>query len=131
MALGALLYSLYLYFDFAGYCHIAIGTGVFWGIRLPENFNNPYIARNLAVEPVAHHLEPHPARLSLLSTQPLDQALAPPEDLSQNRNHPSARCNFPVSWALARGSDRLRHLWLVARAWTCVSRVTTQQTRGQ
>jgi alginate O-acetyltransferase complex protein AlgI len=45
---SALLYSLYLYFDFAGYCHIAIGTGVFWGIRLPENFNNPYFARNLA-----------------------------------------------------------------------------------
>jgi D-alanyl-lipoteichoic acid acyltransferase DltB (MBOAT superfamily) len=48
MMLGALVYSLYLYFDFAGYCHIAIGTGVFWGIRLPENFNNPYFARNLA-----------------------------------------------------------------------------------
>ncbi|MEA2940432.1 MAG: alginate O-acetyltransferase complex protein AlgI [Bradyrhizobium sp.] len=48
MIFGALIYSLYLYFDFSGYCHIAIGTGVFWGIRLPENFNNPYIARNLA-----------------------------------------------------------------------------------
>jgi D-alanyl-lipoteichoic acid acyltransferase DltB (MBOAT superfamily) len=48
LASGALIYSLYLYFDFAGYCHIAIGTGVFWGIRLPENFNNPYLARNLA-----------------------------------------------------------------------------------
>ena len=45
---AAMIYSLYLYFDFSGYCHIAIGTGVFWGIRLPENFNNPYIARNLA-----------------------------------------------------------------------------------
>jgi alginate O-acetyltransferase complex protein AlgI len=48
MILGALVYSLYLYFDFAGYCQIAIGTGVFWGMRLPENFNNPYLARNLA-----------------------------------------------------------------------------------
>jgi alginate O-acetyltransferase complex protein AlgI len=45
---SSLLYSLYLYWDFSGYCHIAIGTGVFWGIRLPENFNFPYIARNLA-----------------------------------------------------------------------------------
>jgi alginate O-acetyltransferase complex protein AlgI len=44
---ASMIYSLYLYFDFSGYCHIAIGTGVFWGIRLPENFNNPYIARNL------------------------------------------------------------------------------------
>ncbi len=45
---AAMVYSLYIYFDFSGYCHIAIGTGVFWGIRLPENFNNPYVARNLA-----------------------------------------------------------------------------------
>jgi alginate O-acetyltransferase complex protein AlgI len=48
LAAGALIYSLYLYFDFSGYCHIAIGTAVFWGISLPENFNNPYLARNLA-----------------------------------------------------------------------------------
>jgi alginate O-acetyltransferase complex protein AlgI len=45
---AALMYSLYLYLDFAGYCHLAIGTAVFWGVRLPENFNNPFIARNLA-----------------------------------------------------------------------------------
>ena len=48
IVLSALVYSLYLYLDFSGYCHIAIGTGVFWGIRLPENFNNPYVSRNLA-----------------------------------------------------------------------------------
>lgn len=45
---GAVLYSLYLYWDFSGYCEIAIGTGIFWGIRVPENFSNPYFARNLA-----------------------------------------------------------------------------------
>jgi D-alanyl-lipoteichoic acid acyltransferase DltB (MBOAT superfamily) len=43
-----LVYPLYLYFDFAGYSHIAIGIGRFWGIRLPKNFNHPFIARNLA-----------------------------------------------------------------------------------
>ena len=48
LALGALVYSFYLYFDFAGYSHIAVGTGLFWGIRLPENFDNPFVARNLA-----------------------------------------------------------------------------------
>jgi alginate O-acetyltransferase complex protein AlgI len=48
LTFAALMYSLYLYLDFAGYCHLAIGTGVFWGIRLPENFANPFIARNLA-----------------------------------------------------------------------------------
>jgi D-alanyl-lipoteichoic acid acyltransferase DltB (MBOAT superfamily) len=48
IAQGCALYTVYLFFDFAGYSHIAIGVGLFWGIRLPENFNKPYIARNLA-----------------------------------------------------------------------------------
>lgn len=46
--LSACAYSVYLFLDFAGYCHIAIGTAIFWGIRLPENFKNPYISKNLA-----------------------------------------------------------------------------------
>ena len=48
LALAAACYSLYLYWDFSGYSHIAIGTALFWGIRLPENFNHPFVARNLA-----------------------------------------------------------------------------------
>ncbi len=48
LALAAACYSLYLYWDFAGYSHIAIGSALFWGIRLPENFNHPFAARNLA-----------------------------------------------------------------------------------
>ncbi len=40
-------YTLYIYWDFAGYSHMAIGIGHFWGIRLPENFNSPFLARNL------------------------------------------------------------------------------------
>ncbi len=37
-----LAYTFYVYFDFAGYSDIAIGSGLLMGIRLPENFNNPY-----------------------------------------------------------------------------------------
>jgi D-alanyl-lipoteichoic acid acyltransferase DltB (MBOAT superfamily) len=48
LLLGAFCYTLYIYWDFAGYSHIAIGIGYFWGIKLPENFNSPFIARNLA-----------------------------------------------------------------------------------
>ncbi len=36
-------YALRLYFDFAGYSDIAIGLGILFGIRLPENFNRPYL----------------------------------------------------------------------------------------
>lgn len=42
-------YSVYIYFDFSGYCDIAIGTAYLLGIKTPENFNNPYVAENLSV----------------------------------------------------------------------------------
>lgn len=35
-------YGLRLYFDFGGYTDIAIGLGILFGIRLPENFDRPY-----------------------------------------------------------------------------------------
>ena len=37
-------YSFQIYFDFSAYCDIAIGIGLFFGFRLPENFNRPYLA---------------------------------------------------------------------------------------
>lgn len=40
-------YTLYLFFDFAGYSMIAIGYGALMGIKLPENFNKPFLARNM------------------------------------------------------------------------------------
>jgi alginate O-acetyltransferase complex protein AlgI len=38
----ALAYSMQLYFDFSGYCDMAIGLGIMFGIKLPLNFNSPY-----------------------------------------------------------------------------------------
>jgi alginate O-acetyltransferase complex protein AlgI len=40
-------YALRLFFDFSGYSDIAIGIGILFGIRLPENFNRPYLKTNL------------------------------------------------------------------------------------
>ncbi len=40
-------YAFQLYFDFSGYTDIAIGLGRLLGIRLPENFNAPYLKPNL------------------------------------------------------------------------------------
>lgn len=40
-------YTLYLFFDFAGYSNFAIGTGYILGIRVPENFDKPFLARNM------------------------------------------------------------------------------------
>lgn len=37
-----LAYTFQLYFDFSGYCDMAIGLGLFFNIKLPMNFNSPY-----------------------------------------------------------------------------------------
>ncbi|MCJ7841566.1 D-alanyl-lipoteichoic acid biosynthesis protein DltB [Lederbergia sp. NSJ-179] len=40
-------YSMYLFFDFAGYSAFAIGISYIMGIKTPENFNLPFISRNI------------------------------------------------------------------------------------
>lgn len=45
---GALAYTLQLYFDFSGYCDMAIGLSYMIGVRLPINFNSPYKATNIS-----------------------------------------------------------------------------------
>jgi D-alanyl-lipoteichoic acid acyltransferase DltB (MBOAT superfamily) len=40
-------FALQLFFDFSGYTDIALGAGLLLGLRLPENFNRPYLAVNL------------------------------------------------------------------------------------
>ena len=42
-----LFYTLQLYFDFSGYCDMAIGIGKMMGIEIPINFNSPYKACNI------------------------------------------------------------------------------------
>lgn len=41
------VYTMYLFFDFAGYSLMAIGTGYLLGITLPDNFNKPFLSRNM------------------------------------------------------------------------------------
>ncbi len=44
---GTLAYTLQIYFDFAGYSLMAIGTGVVFGFSLPRNFDRPYRSRSI------------------------------------------------------------------------------------
>jgi alginate O-acetyltransferase complex protein AlgI len=46
--LGALAYTLQLYFDFSGYSDMAIGISLMFNVRLPFNFNSPYRAGNIS-----------------------------------------------------------------------------------
>lgn len=44
--LSSLSYTLSYYFDLSGYADMAIGMGLFFNVKLPENFNSPYKATN-------------------------------------------------------------------------------------
>ncbi len=45
--IGALVYMLQIYFDFAGYSDMAIGLAKLFGIEMKENFNFPYCSTSV------------------------------------------------------------------------------------
>ena len=45
--IGAICYSLQLYFDFSGYSDMAIGLGKIFGFKFLENFNYPYVSKSI------------------------------------------------------------------------------------
>lgn len=44
---ASLSYTFQLYFDFSGYCDMAMGIGYLFNIVLPQNFNSPYKADSI------------------------------------------------------------------------------------
>ena len=40
-------YTLYLFFDFAGYSLIAVGTSYIFGVYAPDNFNKPFLSKDM------------------------------------------------------------------------------------
>jgi D-alanyl-lipoteichoic acid acyltransferase DltB (MBOAT superfamily) len=47
LPIAMLFYYLYLYCNFSGFCDMAIGAAGLIGIPVPENFDNPFAARNV------------------------------------------------------------------------------------
>ena len=45
--LGALCYTLQIFFDFSGYSDMAIGLGLVFGFRFLENFDYPYVSKTV------------------------------------------------------------------------------------
>lgn len=45
--LASICYTFQLYFDFSGYSDMAVGLGLMFNFRIPENFNMPYIATSI------------------------------------------------------------------------------------
>ena len=48
VVLAAISYSLQIYYDFSGYSDMAIGVSKILGFDFKQNFNLPYIARNMS-----------------------------------------------------------------------------------
>lgn len=46
--IGAIAFSLQIYFDFSGYSDMAIGLGRIFGFHFLENFNYPYISKSIS-----------------------------------------------------------------------------------
>jgi D-alanyl-lipoteichoic acid acyltransferase DltB (MBOAT superfamily) len=47
LPVAMVFYYLYLYLNFSGFCDMAIGAAALIGIPVPENFANPFAARNV------------------------------------------------------------------------------------
>ena len=48
LLLALLAFYGQIYWDFSGYCNIALGTSQLFGIRLSENFRRPYLSSNIS-----------------------------------------------------------------------------------
>jgi alginate O-acetyltransferase complex protein AlgI len=48
LAAATYLYAVQLYCDFSGYTDMALGVALGFGVRLTQNFDNPYAARSVA-----------------------------------------------------------------------------------
>jgi len=45
---GAIVYALQVYYDFSGYSDMAIGLGLMFGFHFDENFNYPFICKDIS-----------------------------------------------------------------------------------
>ena len=125
--LGIACYTLQIYFDFSGYTDMAVGLGRMFGLRLPENFNYPYISQSIREFWQRWHIS--------LSTWFRDYLYIP---LGGNRHSPTRTCanlaivfllcglwhgaswNF-VAWGFYHGLflviERMGLARLLARTW--------------
>lgn len=48
LLLGVILYTIQLYMDFSGVMDVVLGSGEIFGVKLPENFRQPFFAKNIS-----------------------------------------------------------------------------------
>ena len=108
-------FYLFLFLDFSGYTDIVIGTASLLGMRLPENFHYPWMARNLIDFWQRWHMTlSHWLRDYLFHPRLLEaHAHEPAQALAQRR--PGLPADLHRRGHLARAEMELRHLRAHAR----------------
>lgn len=109
LLMAAILYSIQLYTDFAGYSLMAIGAAATLGYNLKQNFHNPYFSIgitdfwhrwHITLAHLAQRLHLHPTgRKPLLEKTELCQY---PHYIRSKRNRHGANWTFIV-WGLLHG----------------------------
>lgn len=90
--LGALAYTLQLYFDFSGYSDMAVGLSWMLNIKLPFNFNSPYRSTTSASSG-GTGTSPCPAFCATISTSPWAETAGA-------RRGAMPTCSPPWCWAV-------------------------------
>ena len=112
-------YGLQLFFDFAGYSHIAIGAAKVLGITLPENFARPFHSTSASIFWTRWHMS--------LSFWIRDYVFFPlAADAPRNMVAKSGVCNFDDSIRPVAQSHRALPavgLLFTASFWSCIARL--------
>ena len=92
LALRCYAFWIYLYLNFSGYCDVVIGVGSLMGIRPPENFNKPFLARNISDFWLRQHRSLTLWLTDYVFTPTLKSALTS----ARGSRHPLAATNFSL-----------------------------------
>ena len=104
----AIGYGLQLFFDFAGYSHIAIGAAKVLGFTVPENFDHPFQSTSPSIFWTRWHMS--------LSFWIRDYVFLPCGSSTRNGvAKPGARHFDGGIWPVAQGDDSVRSLGLLPR----------------
>jgi alginate O-acetyltransferase complex protein AlgI len=118
--LSVIAFAFQIYFDFSGYTDIGRGSAVLLGYFVPENFQHPYLARNVAEFWHRWHIS--------LSTWLRDYLYIP---LGGNRSHPYR--NLMLTMALGglwHGASTTYIAWGVLNGtYLCVYRLISGHAR--
>lgn len=99
---GTFSYMLQLYYDFSGYSDMAVGLGKMLGFELDENFNYPYISKNVVEFWARWHITLGTWLKHYIYT-PIFRALSKKKNLKTGKKWKTKTCDYIallISWCI-------------------------------